>query len=651
MIRCVVLVALIASTLHADERAVRPGGTGPNRLDPNVPFLAGAQALRYADAKTYTGGLDDLRLFDANRREVPYLVVPPARQRDEWIASHLLPIAATKTSSGFEADFGSIRLLDRIRLEGIPAPFLKRSKLEGSGDRSRWTLLAADATLFDLPDERLRNTEIAFEPGEYRYLRLTWDDRASAVVRHMNAVFARLHTAGTVPEPVRAAVPFRKLSSEPGKSRYRLQLPAAQIPVVAIEVEVTSGNVFRDATIHEPRLSGSEIISVALGSAKLRRAERAGAAAADLSIPIDFPSSADLDLVIDDGNNPPLAIGRIVARLAPLPWIYFESRDGAPLVASYGDPSRHAPRYDLEASRLLLGRLKPLRAEWGPAGSARPERAPEAGAPVMHGARVERSEFRHARPIERAQRGVARLTVDLDVLARSNNLADVRIVDQHDEQVPYLIEHLQEPLSIALSVPPRKANGAVSIYRLTLPYDSLPDGSKMVVTTTARVFERSVSLRRPADPSRGIDADVLWATSWRSAEPDLLPPPLTGEVPRAVRSIELIIDEGDNAPLPIASARLLVPATALRFDHPGTSLTLLYGNRRTAAPRYDLSLLASRFFAQPAHDIALASPPPTPVAESPIETRLFWIVIATAAIVLLAILARLLTSRAATSAS
>ena len=87
--------------------------------------------------------------------------------------SCVLPITATDTpnekASGFEVDFETVGVIDAIDLARVGAPFLKRFRLEGSGDRSRWTQLIAEGTVFSLPAEQLAHTQIEFEPGEYRY--------------------------------------------------------------------------------------------------------------------------------------------------------------------------------------------------------------------------------------------------------------------------------------------------------------------------------------------------------------------------------------------------------------------------------------------------------------------------------------------------
>src|SRR5204862_6735736 len=101
----------------------------------------------------------DVRLPDAAGREVPYLLLHPAAPPPIWKSSTILPVASTKTTSGFEADFERATHLDRVEITGIAAPFLKRLRVEGSGDRAHWVVLAPDATIFNLPDEKLRNLE------------------------------------------------------------------------------------------------------------------------------------------------------------------------------------------------------------------------------------------------------------------------------------------------------------------------------------------------------------------------------------------------------------------------------------------------------------------------------------------------------------
>ncbi|HEX6098387.1 MAG TPA: DUF3999 family protein [Thermoanaerobaculia bacterium] len=615
------------TTALAQERVVTPGARGPNRLDVDVALLAKTQP-----------DLRDLRLYDAQNREIGYLLVPPPPPVHAWLDGTLLPVASTKNTSGFEADLGRAALVDRIRLDGIAAPFLKRLTLEGSGDRARWTLLA-DATVFDLPEQDLRHTEVPFDAGTYRYLRVTWDDRSSARVNAGRAS-ARL-SGGAAETRVTFNTAFARRTSEPRKSRYRITLPGAHLPVTAIEVDVADGNVFRTATITEPRLGHNEVAPVRLGTATLKRAERDGAVAAEMRVPVSAPEGRELDLVIEDGNNPPLEITAIRAQLAPQPWIYFESPDGAPLHTRYGEPDAKTPLYDLEASRPDVGKRAVAQAKWGDAVIPKIQRQ-EPKVEIPLGGAIARDQFRVSRRLPEAPAGLTVLLLDAHVLARSNDLADVRIADTGGRQVPYLVEERAEPLAVKLAVPERTAEGRSSIYRLELPYDTWPQGTRLVLTTSARVFDRDVVVRRVPDNHRNRRAETIASSAWRSADPELPPPAFeAGFVVRDARAIEVVVDEGDNAPLPITSAQLLVPSRALRFHHPGQPLFLLYGNRRASAPRYDLALLAPRLFGEPARELTLSQAIDERGDEDTSGRKWFWMGIVVAAVVLIAMLLRL----------
>jgi hypothetical protein len=180
-----------------------------------------------------------------------------------------------------------------------------------------------------------------------------------------------------------------------------------------------------------------------------------------------------------------------------------------------------------------------------------------------------------------------------------------------------------------------------------------------VLTTTARVFERQVRLVEPPTAAgrpagSGVDraepeARTVADGSWRHADTETPAPALTLEVaPSLGTRFDLLIEEGDNAPLPLDAPHLLLPATRLRFfypPHPQTPVTLLYGQAGLPAPRYDLALLAPQLLGEAAHEIALApetrptAPEPDPAAAG---KKIFWGALVAAVVVLLLVLGRLL---------
>lgn len=410
--------AAAAASSFRFEREVLPASRGGNRLLPDAALLAGASPLRYEAASlqesgALAGGLEDLRLFDRSGREVAYLLIPPASKQRRWQRGRILPIASTKTASGFEVELPAAVAADQLSLGGIPSPFLKRVRLEGSGDRSRWTLLVPEGTLFDLPEDGLRSLALDFLPGEFRYYRVTWDDRTSGRVPLPRKVIARLARSPQPPPSVRVPLQVTRRPSEPGRSRFTLRLPGPHLPVTALEFEVASGNLLRRVEVAEPRLSGGEVLPVPLGSGTLRRAERGGLAAEDLAVEIRGPEGQDLDIAVEDGNNPSLSLAAVFARLAPLPWIYFESADGKSLTARYGSPSLSAPRYDLEASRDLVSEGgAPAQARWGEQRVLAPD-ADRAASPLpATGAPVDTRKFRHARRVPPGPPGLTALLLD-----------------------------------------------------------------------------------------------------------------------------------------------------------------------------------------------------------------------------------------------
>jgi hypothetical protein len=642
------------------ERPVAPGGPGANRLDIDVSALIGGQRFTIEDLharRRAVGGLGDLRLYDLRGREVQYLLVHPPAAEPRWVPSRVLPIPARDSLSGFQVDLGAAQLVDRVRIDGLPAPFLKRVQLEGSGDASRWIQLVREGTLFDLPDEKLRQISLDFQAGEYRYLRVIWDDSSSGRLPLPTDVEVRRSDRNAPAPPLTHSVRFERRPSEPGRSRYRIRLPGARLPIVALELQAGGGNIMREARVSETRLTHREMSPAPLGETILRRSVRGNATAANLRISILPPSEAELELMIDDGSNPPLDLTGITAVFAPLPYIYFESERGEQLTARYGNARLAAPRYDLEAVRDSAHAIATSIARWG-LPTERPPAAVAAAAEAtgLHrtGAAIDAKSFRWTRAIPRGDVGLTALTLDAAVLAHSR-IADVRIARPDGRQVPYIVERLEEPLrldipALEVTAPPESAGGTRTQYRLRVPYDSLP-ASRLVLTTGARVFRRDVRVEvvRPAAPRdgrRGAWRDVVASAQWSYADESTPSLPLTLQLP-PMHSAEayLVVEEGDNSRLPISAPTLLLPTYRLRFyrDRPDEALSLLYGRPGLAAPTYDIALLAPELVGAPAVEVAPGGESAgAAAAAGRIPQVVFWAVLGLAVLAMVGLIARLL---------
>ncbi len=639
------------------ERPVVTRGSGPRRLAVDVPLLSGTNP-----------GLPDLRLFDGAGREVPYLLVANPPAAPAWATGTLLPVASVDTeklkTSGFETDLGELRLIDRFRITMPPvASFLKRVRLEGSGDRQHWTLLVGEGTLFDLHEERLRNVELLFTPGSYRYLRLTWDDTSSGRLGSPLSAEARLVTQAPPPPALTAPLAVEKRPGEPGKSHYRLRLPAAKLPVVALAFDVGDPRVLRNASVYESRFSGTELAPVLLGATTLQRVVQGALTASSLELRMTPPSEPQLDLVVDDGDNAPLDIRSVSAVFAEQPWIYFEGGDGT-VVARYGNATLGVPRYDLEAMRdtLRVSIRDVADAAWGEPQLRAPEDQPAAPARAMPtvGASIDPARFTYLRDLPAGDAGLMRLSLDAAVLAHSggttHGFRDVRVIDGDGHQVPYLVERGSEPLSLEVALRqeqqlPKGLPGHLAkptLYRVTLPFGDLPS-SRLVLSTSARVFRRAVSVgieREPDRSHRDSWIEVGTRVSWTHADEGAPAPSVSLAVPKTeAKGLLVMVEEGDNAPLPIASARILLPSYHLRFFRErGTSLRLAYGREDLAPPTYDLALLAPQVLGVTATEIEAAAEPAGRSTEVPtvVSPRLFCGVLVVAVVALLGLIGRLL---------
>jgi hypothetical protein len=645
------------------ERPIVVDGAGPRRLAIDVPLLVGSTAARPL--------LRDLRIYDTAGVEVGYLLVGDPAAVPIYKAAVILPIAPvdtpTERTSGFEADLGDPLIVDRLRIGGIDAPFLKRLKLEGSGDRQRWTLLVAEGTLFDLPEEKLRQTELRFAAGSYRYIRVIWDDTHSARIARPPLAAAGKLPVGAPTPPLVAPLAFDRRPSEPGRSRFRVRLPGAQLPIAALELNVGGDYLLRDTKVFQSMLSGLQLAPVQLGGATLRRIVRDGIAASALRVPIEPPADSQIDLVVDDGDNPPLDLRGVSAVFAELPWIYLDTK-GSGLTARYGNATLAPPRYDLEAARSQVRIHEVADARWG---DARPRPADDAAGAVPPlptvGAPMDAGLFKYIRTIPAGGAGLVALGLDAGVLAHSagtsRGFADLRVVDAADRQIPYIVEQASEPLSLDVAVekqttlPPAlaPAKPGRSVYRVKVPVSGLPE-SRLVLSTTARVFDRGVSLVEPRQPDqqRRRDAwvDPIASARWIHADQDRPAAPLTMTVrPLNGTDLFVIVDEGDNAPLPLGAGRLLLPAYRVRFFRDGTSnLRLVYGRADLDRPKYDLALLGPQVLSTPAADVVLEAERPAGevvTTAGVVSPRIFWGALVIAVIVLLGLIARLLRKPAA----
>jgi hypothetical protein len=262
--------------------------------------------------------------------------------------------------------------------------------------------------------------------------------------------------------------------------------------------------------------------------------------------------------------------------------------------------------------------------------------------------------------------------VPLDAAALAHSAAgggrfrDVRVLDRDGLQVPYLLEKRDEPMVVELRLerrepsPAARARPGSSEYVVSLPHREINDG-ELVLTTRSRVFQRIVKigvLMPPDRQSRTPTARFTQTRSWQHNDDAEPAPALTLKPPSAERGDVVIeIDEGDNQPLPIERATLLLPSYAVRFYRSDAApLFLAYGRADLVHPQYDLSLLERFVLGQRAQSVQAgpergsdagsgSSPASTEPGAQPSGTRmssaLFWGALGLSVVVLLGVVVRL----------
>ena len=137
---------------------------------------------------------------------------------------------------------------------------------------------------------------------------------------------------------------------------------------------------------------------------------------------------------------------------------------------------------------------------------------------------------------------------------------------------------------------------------------------------------------------------IIGQATWSHTDPEVGTPPLSLTIP-SLKTTELrvVVEEGDNLPLPITSVQLLLPSYQMRFYRGSDAkLGLYYGWSELSSPRYDLAILAPRLTGAAAEEVSMGSEESIAVPEKESSsTAIFWGALIAAVLVLLALIARL----------
>jgi hypothetical protein len=397
-------------------------------------------------------------------------------------------------------------------------------------------------------------------------------------------------------------VAVHSLRSEAGRTVLELLRPPGLEPE-ALHVETTTPSFFRHALVWDVA-QGRE--DRRLGEAEIFRIAAPGLVE-QLDVPVQGAVGDRLRLEIEDRDSPPLDHMALKAMLRPLGLVFSLSpaRDGTPeAVLRFGGGRTSPPSYDLadlnrangrgvEVDRILasLRQESALSSEVVRLGPVRPnplfDPSPALSFAMQPGSEVDPRFYRRRRTVEvnPTSEGLSLVALDPeDAAAARSDLADVRVVDSTHRQWPYVLESAARKEWVELHATPNKARNRTSRLQFDFPVSPVVI-DRVEIDPDSRFFDRKYELVTAArDGGERILAAGRLVRRVGATEPIAI-----DFSPQRLERIELQVEDGDDAPLVLRSARARASLPTLFLVAPAGSYTLLVGDPDADRPHYQVA--------------------------------------------------------------
>ena len=540
--------------------------------------------------------LSDLRIVDANEKEVPFLIDQPVPRAESIVRPKDFHAEIIPAGTQLLIKTGTDLIIAGITLETpAGANFIKSVRVEGSNDQKNWRTLTSGDPVFSMGNG-VAKMRVQFPEGKWQFLRVVIDDSRTLPVPWTGT---QLVIAGSPAPTQPLSVTIKSRDENPGMTRLGLDLGAANLRIASIRIGTSEPVFTRAVTVATPELSEEKLDETPLSSGVLYRVDLNGKIEARLDIPIEKQIyGRELVLLIDNGDSPPLLISEVRADRRMTRLLFF-----VPAAGSYsllaGNSQCDPPRYDLSQLGDQLRRAVAMDGRVStPVLNPGYDAAANLPQGVVTGAKIEIAPWKFRKPIQIANAGVQQLELDTDVLARTMpDLRDLRVVSEN-VQFPYLIERTS--ISRTVNLPAANANDrerpTISRWQLKLPQAAIPI-THITCVSDSPLFERTFRIWEELTDERGNNYPrELAQPTWRRV-PNQPARQLTASFGRPPRSDTIVVetDNGDNPPIELHEFRGYYPATRVIFASTGSQpIALYYGNDEAAAPRYDAKLMAAQ---------------------------------------------------------
>jgi hypothetical protein len=598
-------------------------------------------------------GLEDLRLLDAEGREIPFLVeasTPAATPAPRPPKSLRTTLAGNTTQLVVET--GSVLPLAGFTIT-TPAPaFLKSMRVESSADGERWDVVETGAPFFRQFGAERIHFDLPPRIAPTTHLRLTLDDARTAPIPIAGVTLSFAPDA--TPRPT-LSLPVRIAGREEfaGETVLTLDLGAKNVPLAELEFVTPDALFTRQVTIAVREVQDGNAVERPLARGTIFRIGVDGLApASQLRLPVNFKvGSREILVHLLNGDSPALAIDDVRAWQRPVHLVFRAAAAGTFTLLT-GNPDCPAPRYDLAqlgaSLRDAAVRAITLRpAELNPGY----RRADALAATPLLGAALDPAPWAFRKNVRLEAGGVQQLELDIDVLAHAQRtLGDLRLVRDR-VQIPFILERADVSRAVALTfvADDEPQRSGLSRWRIALPHAGLPLTRLTLVSPTALFQRRFRVFEKITDDRAGTYERTLAEADWSRTPGQQHALVLSLAEAPATDALFLETDNGDNPPIALASISAAIPVARVFFKTDAGPLALYYGNPDAGAPRYDLNLVATQI-------LAAEKNPATLEPEEPMRKRgwraslvagarggvVFWGALALVVIALLALVARLL---------
>ena len=346
----VVLFSIIGVTAQSPRTSwpyfveVRPPSAAPGLYDFIVPFEVLDKSR---------DDLSDLRLFDANDREIPYaLRIRKELDERREIAARIFNQAKVGATSEVSVDVGeSAGEHNQVEIETTGNNFRRRVDVEGSDSGKEWKSLQAAAVIFNFEAENkaVKSNRVSYPISRYRYLRVRVfaDELTDDKVPEITAVKVRMaiREKGELSTWSVAVPPYQLLRNQGAPASSWTIDFGGRLPCDRLRLDIADESFSRPFQLEN--VDDDQNIRLIASGELVRRIGEQGKPVA-----LNFEQEQHvrkLRLLVTDYSNPTLLISSITAS-APARQLVFELKEptAQPLRLYFGNPKMMAPHYDFE---------------------------------------------------------------------------------------------------------------------------------------------------------------------------------------------------------------------------------------------------------------------------------------------------------------